>query len=113
MISLDEEAGTVALRRVSSLPFQKMNDEVLVVDPRTREVHLLNATATRIWDLLERPRTREELVAALAEEFDAPAEVLRADLVASLAELGAKGLVGVDAATGGERDGADPERGAV
>lgn len=90
-------AGTV-LRRVSSLPFQKMNDEVLVVDPRTREVHLLNVTATRIWDLLETPRTAAELAVALEEEFDAPAEVLRADVEASLNELGAKGLVGPDEA---------------
>lgn len=90
------------LRRVSSLPFQKMNDEVLVVDPRTREVHLLNATATRIWDLLESPRTPDQISAALEEEFDAPAEVLRADVAASLAELSAKGLVGADLATDGE-----------
>lgn len=109
MISLGRGGDSVALRRVSSLPFQKMNDEALVVDPRTREVHLLNATATRIWDLLELPRTGDELVAALAEEFDAPAEVLRADLAASLAELEAKGLVGIDAVTADERSGAAPE----
>jgi PqqD family protein of HPr-rel-A system len=75
-----------------------MNDEVLVVDPRTREVHLLNVTATRIWDLLEAPRTSDEIATALAEEFDAPAEVLRADVAASIAELSAKGLVGADLA---------------
>lgn len=93
--------SAVPLRRVSSLPFQKMNDEVLVVDPRTREVHLLNATATRIWELLATPRTSEELAAALAEEFDAPEAVLRADLAASLAELGEKGLVGPDLSAAG------------
>jgi hypothetical protein len=93
------------MRRVSSLPFQKMNDEVLVVDPRTREVHLLNVTATRIWDLLETPHTAAELSLALAEEFDAPAEVLRADVEVSLTELGAKGLVGPDdAQDDGESD---------
>lgn len=86
----------LVVRRVSSLPFQKMDDEVLVVDPRTREVHLLNVTATRIWELLETPRTAAELALALEHEFDAPAEVLRADVESSLAELGAKGLVGPD-----------------
>ena len=85
-----------ALRRVSSLPFQKMKDEALVVDPRTREVHLLNATATRVWDLLETPHTPSELVAALAGEFEAPPEALRSDVHTLLAELGARGLVGVD-----------------
>lgn len=89
-----------ALRRVSSLPYQKLNDEVLVVDPKTREVHLLNATATRIWDLLEMPRTTEQLLATLTEEFDAAPEALRADVEVLLAELGSKGLVGVDPASG-------------
>ncbi len=85
-----------AFRRVSSLPFQKLNEEVLVVDPKTREVHLLNVTATRIWDLLETPRTHDELLAALTEEFDATPETLRADVDALLSELGQKGLVGAD-----------------
>ena len=96
MMTLHE--GTV-LRRVSSLPFQKMNDEVLVVDPRTREVHLLNPTATRIWDLLERPSTPAQVLAILSDEFDAPVEALRADLETLLKELGVKGLLGVDAAS--------------
>ena len=89
-------SSAVAIRRVSSLPFQKLNDEVLVVDPKTREVHLLNSTATRIWDLLETPRTPDELLAALTQEFDAPADSLRADVQALLGELGQKGLVGAD-----------------
>jgi PqqD family protein of HPr-rel-A system len=88
---------TTALKRVSSLPYQKLNDEVLVVDPRTREVHLLNVTATRIWDLLETPHTPDQLLAALSQEFDAPLESLRADVEALLGELGDKGLVGADA----------------
>lgn len=93
------------LRRVSSLPFQKLNDEVLVVDPRTREVHLLNATATRIWDLLQDPLTPAQLLVTLSEEFDAPLESLRSDLQTLLAELGSKGLVGADAAAESNLDG--------
>jgi Uma2 family endonuclease len=89
--------SSTALRRVSFLPYQKLDEEVLVVDPRTREVHLLNLTATRIWELLEKAHTPDELVLALSEEFEAPVEALRADVEVLLADLGAKGLVGVDA----------------
>jgi Coenzyme PQQ synthesis protein D (PqqD) len=92
---------TTALRRVSSLPYQKLNEEALVVDPRTRQVHLLNATATRIWDLLETPHTAGEVVAVLTEEFDAPPEVLTMDVEVLLRELAAKGLIGDDAAQTG------------
>jgi len=97
-----------ALRRVSSLPFQKLDDETLVVDPRTREVHLLNATATRVWDLLEAPLTPDALLALFLDEFDAPAEALRADVEALLAELGAKGLIGADARHEVEREDPGP-----
>jgi hypothetical protein len=90
-------SGGVSLRRVTSLPFQKMNHEALVVDPRTRSVHLLNPTATRVWDLLEAPHTAEQLATILGREFDAPDEVLRAELTTLLTELEAKGLVGADA----------------
>jgi hypothetical protein len=90
--------NATSLRRVSSLPYQKLNEEVLVVDPRTREVHLLNATATRIWDLLEKPHTAEQLVAILTDEFEATPEALRADVQTLLTELGSKGLIGADAA---------------
>jgi PqqD family protein of HPr-rel-A system len=84
----------VRMARVTSLPFQTLNDETLVVDPRTREVHLLNPTASRIWDLLARPHTADALATALAEEFEAPLEAIRADVQGLLGELSAKGLVG-------------------
>ena len=84
----------VRITRVTSLPFQTLNDEALVVDPRTREVHLLNPTATRIWNLLERPQTAEGLSAALAEEYQAPLDTIRAEVRTLLIELSAKGLVG-------------------
>jgi len=82
-----------AIRRIGSLPFQKMNDETLVVDPKTREVHLLNATASRVWELLATPQTLGDLVGSLGREFDAPAETLRADVTALLHELSGKGLI--------------------
>jgi len=82
-----------AIRRIGSLPFQKMNEETLVVDPKTREVHLLNATASRVWELLARPQTMADLVGSLGREFDAPEETLRADLTALLNELAGKGLI--------------------
>jgi Coenzyme PQQ synthesis protein D (PqqD) len=84
----------ILLRRASSLPFQKLEHEILVVDPRTRAVHLLNPTATRVWELLEFAATREHLLATLADEFDAPSETIGAHLGALLADLEAKGLVG-------------------
>lgn len=88
-------------RRASALPFQKLDDEILVVDPRTRSVHLLNATAARIWELLQLPSSEICLLAALCAEFEAPVDAIRADLTRILGDLAGKGLVGRDEATVG------------
>jgi hypothetical protein len=75
-------------KRNADLPFQRLEEDTIIVDPKRREVHLLNQTAARVWELLEAPRTLDEIVAALADEYDAPHDELQssvADLVADLA----------------------------
>jgi len=50
-------------RRDGELPFQKLDEETIVVDPKRREVHLLNETAARIWELLASPQSVDDLTA--------------------------------------------------
>jgi len=83
--------------RDPGVPHQKLDEETIVVDPRSREVHLLNETAARIWELLAAPRSLDELTAALGDEYDAPADEVRGAVQEILATLGDKGLL----ATGG------------
>jgi hypothetical protein len=52
-----------------------------------------NATATRVWALIETPRRLGELRDALLEEFDVPPDVCEAQLRELLRELEADGLV--------------------
>jgi hypothetical protein len=52
-----------------------------------------NATATRVWALIETPRRLGELRDALLEEFDVPPDVCEAQLRDLLSELEADGLV--------------------
>ncbi|HVV17155.1 MAG TPA: HPr-rel-A system PqqD family peptide chaperone [Polyangia bacterium] len=79
--------------RDRGVPHQKMDEETIVVDPRTREVHLFNETAARIWELLASPCSLEQLSAALADEYDAPPEEVRAAVEETLATLRDKGLL--------------------
>ena len=79
-------------RRDAALPFQVLDEEVIVVDPRTREVHLLNETAARIWTLLVSERSVGDLVAELEQEYQADAEQLRAEVEAFVSDMSAKGL---------------------
>jgi PqqD family protein of HPr-rel-A system len=80
-------------RRDSDLPFQQLDEETIVVDPRSREVHLLNETAGRIWELLAAPCSLDDLVATLEDEYDAEADELRAAVTDCLSGLHSKGLV--------------------
>jgi PqqD family protein of HPr-rel-A system len=84
---------TMAWRRDPELPHQRLEEETIVVDPASRQVHLLNETAGRVWELCASPRSLEELVAALVEEYDAPAEEVRAAVTELLADLGEKRIL--------------------
>ena len=79
--------------RVAELPFNKLEEQILVVVARTREVHLLNASAARIWELLETPATVEALMEALGEDFDVDPHEGRQEVEAVVAEMIGKGLV--------------------
>ncbi len=79
--------------RDPAVPHQRLDEETIVVDPRTREVHLLNETAARIWELLATPRSLDDLTGALVDEYDAPAEEVRASVEETLAVLRDKGLL--------------------
>jgi hypothetical protein len=82
-------------RRDTALPFQRMSEELLVVDPKSRNVHLFNETGSRIWELLAETTSVDELVSTLSEEYEgATPEALRAEVEAFLADLDGKGLLG-------------------
>jgi pyrroloquinoline quinone biosynthesis protein D len=64
-------------------------------------VLVLNATGAAIVGLCDGSRTIEEMVAELAERFDAPPDRLSADVAAYLARLGDRGLLETSVSGGG------------
>ena len=86
-------AADTAWRRDPDLPYQKLDEDTIVVDPRRREVHLLNETASRVWELLASPRSIDELVSLLVEEFEAAPDEVRPSIEELLSDLGAKGVL--------------------
>jgi hypothetical protein len=87
--------SAAVFHRVSDLPFRKLDDEVVIVNPRHRQIHVLNGTAAVLWDLLERSSSVPDLVAAVIgdDPFDVATEVVARDVSAFVAELLEKGLV--------------------
>jgi PqqD family protein of HPr-rel-A system len=90
---MSNESKPTSWRRDAALPFQRMEEETIVVDPKAREVHLFNETGARIWELLETASSVDEIVATLAEEYEAASpDDLRREVQAFLDDLGSKGL---------------------
>jgi hypothetical protein len=85
-------------RRADDLPFRTLGEETVVVNTRTREVHVLNGTGSRIWTLLSPARSVSDLVQALDGEFDLEAEEAAGEVTAFVEELVDKGLVTVASA---------------
>lgn len=80
-------------RRSPACHVRDLGGEQVVYEPRSHEVVALNRTAAFVFGLCDGTRTVAELEQALCERYDAPREVLRRDLEATLASLRAKGVL--------------------
>ena len=68
-------------------------DELVMFDAEAGKYYGLNDVATVIWNLLEEPKTVEELCDLLTEEFDVSIEQCRKDVIKFLPKMREKGLV--------------------
>jgi hypothetical protein len=73
--------------------FRELEEEGVLLDLASGRYFGLNLVGTRIWRLLAAGATPDAIAAALADEFDAPADQIGRDVEELLAELTACGLV--------------------
>lgn len=83
------------IERAGFYPFQRIQDELFIVDPKAREMHQLNQVGAKIWDLLARPRSIQELADAIADEYDVALSTAQGDVVGFLEEMLGRKLVKV------------------
>jgi hypothetical protein len=69
--------------------------EVVILNLANGVYYGLNAVGARIWSWLEKPRSVEEILRALLEEYDIDPAVCETQLLALLNDLAANGLVDV------------------
>ena len=84
---------SVTLQRNPDVLQQELDGEVLLLLPEGSEVIHLNDSASALWFALDEPRTLDEVVALLAESYATDPDVVRADLLALLPELQARGAL--------------------
>jgi hypothetical protein len=71
----------------------RLATDTVLLDMKTKSYFQLNATASRVWQALERGLSEEQVVDELCADFDAPRETVEAEVRELFSALVARGLV--------------------
>lgn len=93
----------IQLQQSPYCAFTHIVGKAVVVYPRERSIHRLDEVGTFIWDILEQPHTRADIVARVVEEFDVDPDTAEQDTRQFLDLLVQKHLVEPVSASGGDR----------
>lgn len=84
----------VALRVNPGLPVQRLDREMLIFDPERDEVHLLNETATAIWEGVRDGLGSAQIEERLRRRYAVDASVDAQAMIGSvLGDLAARGIL--------------------
>ena len=81
------------VQRDPAQEFSKIDDEVVMLSLKNGEYYALDPVGSRIWELLEKPQSVQDLIEKLIEEFDVNEEVCKKETVHYLCELKNKELL--------------------
>jgi hypothetical protein len=70
-----------------------LGDDIIILDLRAGLYFSLDNVGAMVWQLIQQPRTMQDLRAAILEAFDVSADLCERDLVALLQQLAAKDLI--------------------
>lgn len=70
-----------------------IDDELVMMSVEHGQYYGLGGVGPRVWELIEEPRTFEDLVNQILEEFEVEREVCEKDMVEFLAQMEKLGLV--------------------
>ncbi len=70
-----------------------LGQETVILQLQNGQYYGLNEVGSRVWELIQQPRTTEEIETSLLEEFDVAQDRCREDLASLLQDMAAAGLV--------------------
>jgi hypothetical protein len=80
-------------RRSDRVVARACDDGMILLKLDDGRYYTLDEIAARIWELCDGTRASEDVAAALAEHYDAPSELIRADVEELIAELASEELL--------------------
>ena len=84
------------IRRQGDWLSAKVGDELVMMSAASRHYVGLSPVGARIWELIEQPRSLDDVCALLQDEYDVTAVVCRGEVEAFLRELMDHGAVALD-----------------
>jgi hypothetical protein len=72
---------------------RQIENETLVLDLRTKQYHILNETAGKIWELSDGEHTVKDIAEEICKEFDASVDVVKEDVLHTLEGLSKVGVI--------------------
>jgi hypothetical protein len=80
-------------QKKQNLSFRIIKGQAFIVDAEKQTLHNLNETGTRIWQLLEKGKTFDEIAEILYNEFEVPKKQAEEDIKEFIDELERKKLI--------------------
>lgn len=87
---------SVKVRVSENVLWRKVADEVLISNSATESIFGLDGAGSRMWQLLAENGSVDDVVAALAAEFDASSASIAADVAALIENLRSRGLLEIE-----------------
>lgn len=84
------------ISRKSELLEAEVDDELVALHVDKGTCYGFNATAARIWALIDEPKSLDQLCTALGEDYEVDRQTCEREVVALLRELAADGLIEID-----------------
>ncbi len=81
------------LRRRDGIVTQQASKTMVLLDVEGGEYYSLNPVGARAWELCDGSRSVEEVIAIVCQEYDAPEEDVRKDVIELLEDLTTENLL--------------------
>ena len=84
---------STTVSRTQEILFDKIGDEIVMLNMEKGRYHALDEIATEIWELIAEPIQVADLISALLTEFDVSLEDCQRDVLAYLEQLQERDLL--------------------
>lgn len=85
--------STNTVIRNSKIAWQKVEEKVVLVSPKTKKIHILYGTGGYLWECLEQQRSVDQLTELVCEQYDATQEQAQLDIQEFLNQMQEEDLV--------------------